>query len=268
MAAKTYKTRALVLHKTKLGEKDVIVSLLAPDGSLVRAVAKGARKPGGSHASKVEQFSTIDALLAQGRSLDVLCDGRLAGGVRPAALSLEQSACMAPVAELVLAVAQPGLPQPRLFDLACASLDAIAARQGDDALALCAAALWKVVAQAGFRPAFDACIACGEPLGTEAGEGEPRWSALEGGAVCASCAASLQTTAASPAMLSWGAYMLQARYDAMEPGLCDAAASLSLLSLAREWVAIHVGRRLRSLDFLFTSGLFRAPEGGKEPSAP
>ena len=43
---RTYRTRAIVLDKTKLGESDLILELLAENGSLVRAVAKGARKPG------------------------------------------------------------------------------------------------------------------------------------------------------------------------------------------------------------------------------
>ena len=37
-----YPLRALVLRKTKLGETDLILTLLAEDGRQVRAVAKGA----------------------------------------------------------------------------------------------------------------------------------------------------------------------------------------------------------------------------------
>ena len=47
----TYKTLALVLRKTKLGERDLIVTLLAESGALLKCVAKGARKPGGSFAA-------------------------------------------------------------------------------------------------------------------------------------------------------------------------------------------------------------------------
>ena len=37
----TYDARAIVLRKTKLGESDLILALLAEDGSQIRAVAKG-----------------------------------------------------------------------------------------------------------------------------------------------------------------------------------------------------------------------------------
>ena len=39
MSQPTYPLRALVLRRTKLGESDLILTLLAADGSLARAVA-------------------------------------------------------------------------------------------------------------------------------------------------------------------------------------------------------------------------------------
>ena len=54
MASATYTARAIVLRKTKLGESDLIVTLLAQDGSQARAVAKGARKPSSPFAARLE----------------------------------------------------------------------------------------------------------------------------------------------------------------------------------------------------------------------
>ena len=42
---RTKRTRALVLDTTKLGEQDLILTLLGETGVQLRAVAKGARKP-------------------------------------------------------------------------------------------------------------------------------------------------------------------------------------------------------------------------------
>ena len=52
MSQPTYPLRALVLRRTKLGESDLILTLLAADGSLAKAVAKGARKPTSSFAAR------------------------------------------------------------------------------------------------------------------------------------------------------------------------------------------------------------------------
>ena len=53
---RTYHVRACVLDRTKLGETDLILTLLADDGRQLRAVAKGARKPGGRLAARMELF--------------------------------------------------------------------------------------------------------------------------------------------------------------------------------------------------------------------
>ena len=73
---RTYRTRAIVLDRTKLAEQDLILTLLAADGRQVRAVAKGARKPGGRLAARVELFCETDFLLAEGRSLDVVSEAQ------------------------------------------------------------------------------------------------------------------------------------------------------------------------------------------------
>lgn len=83
--SRTYRTCVIVLDKTKLKETDLILTLLARDGREIRAVAKGARKPGSRLAARCELFCTVDLLLAKGRSLDVVSQADLVGpaGRRP-----------------------------------------------------------------------------------------------------------------------------------------------------------------------------------------
>lgn len=66
MAQPTYSLRALVLRRTKLGESDLILTLLSEDGSQKRAVAKGARRPKSSFAARTEPFCVIDAPVRDG----------------------------------------------------------------------------------------------------------------------------------------------------------------------------------------------------------
>lgn len=77
MSQPTYGARGIVLRKTKLGEGDLVVTLLSEDGSQLRAVAKGARKSTSPFASRLELYSVADALLARGRSLDIVKEARL-----------------------------------------------------------------------------------------------------------------------------------------------------------------------------------------------
>lgn len=66
-----------MLDKTKLRETDLIFTLLAENGMQVRAVGKGARKPGSRLAARCELGCTVDALFARGRSLDVISEATL-----------------------------------------------------------------------------------------------------------------------------------------------------------------------------------------------
>ena len=100
MAQPTYSLRALVLRRTKLGESDLILTLLSEDGSQKRAVAKGARRPKSSFAARTEPFCVIDALCATGRSLDILKEARLVAAHDALRCNLEASAAAAPVAGL------------------------------------------------------------------------------------------------------------------------------------------------------------------------
>ena len=100
MSQPTYDARAIVLRKTKLGESDLILTLLAEDGSQMRAVAKGARKPASSFAARLELYSVVDLLVARGRSLDIVKEARLVAAHDAMRCNLEASAAAAPVAGL------------------------------------------------------------------------------------------------------------------------------------------------------------------------
>lgn len=255
-ASRTYKTRAIVLRKVKLGEKDLVVSMLAETGELVRAVAKGARKPGSSLAARTELFSVVDAMLAQGRSLDVLTEARLAAGRAQAKLGLEQAACAAPIAELICNVAQEGLEHPRLFDMTLAAADALAGSDAPAGPAITAAALLKVLASAGFRPSFEVCVACGSPLALNRAAGRVAVSFEEGGVVCGDCARAANCVLVEAATLTWSHALLYARFAEVAGLGVSPADTFAVLQFARSWARTHTGRDVKSLDFLFTGGLF------------
>ena len=53
-------TAGIVIDRTKLGESDLILTILEACGCQARAVAKGARKPGGKLAARVQLFCELD----------------------------------------------------------------------------------------------------------------------------------------------------------------------------------------------------------------
>ena len=121
---RTYRTRAIVLDRTKLGETDLILTLLSADGSQARAVAKGARKPGGRLAARVELFCETDFLLAQGRSLDVVSEASLVephAGLRG---EYERVAAASAVAEVARLTCYEDAPDPFLAPVCSRALRA------------------------------------------------------------------------------------------------------------------------------------------------
>ena len=255
MSQPTYPLRALVLRRTKLGESDLILTLLAADGSLARAVAKGARKPTSSFAARTEPFCVVDLLCACGRSLDIVKEARLAGAHDPLRRGIEASAAALPLLELAGRVAQDGLENPRLFQSITRVLDVMDTADDNHRLALAAAALVKLLAFSGLRPSLEACVGCGAPIALEEGARVP-FSATEGGAVCPACRPHLETVSVEAATLCWAQYFLGSPFDALAAGPADPSASFAVLHLVQALVRAHVGSPLKSLEFLFTSGLF------------
>lgn len=255
MAYPTYTQRAVVLRRTKLGESDLIVTLLAEDGSQSRVVAKGARKPKSPFASRTEPFCEVDVLCARGRSLDILKEARLVAPHDALRTDLEASSAVAPAIELLGRVSQRDLANPRLFQATEKVLSALDHADSGHRLALSTAHLIKTLAFSGLRPSLEVCVGCGAPLTLSEGEKLP-FSAIEGGVVCEACRSRFETQPIDAATLCWAQYFLTSPFDAIAAGPQDISASFAVLHLVQALVRAHVGSPLKSLEFLFTSGLF------------
>lgn len=242
---RTYRTRAVVLDRTKLGETDLILSLLAADGSERRAVAKGARKPGGRLAGRVELFCETDFLLAAGRSLDVVSEASL---VEPHARlrgDYERVAAASAVAEVARLTCYEDAPDGFLFPICSRALTACEQASDQAHLDLVAAAYaWKVLAHGGWRPELGGCCACGDADVTY-------FSATAGGALCASCAREVAgAQELSAGEMAWLRALLGCTFDELLAAEIDSQTAALLLALAHSWAATHLDARLRAMEFL------------------
>lgn len=255
MGERTRNDRVVVLRKTKLGESDLILTLLSSDGSQIRAVAKGARKPKSPFSTRLELHAVSDVLIAQGRSLDIVKEARLVAGHQGIRSSLERAAAAAPILELLWRVTQDGLPVARLFELTCASLDAIEDAPVEAAPRIAAASLLKILAFCGFRPSFSRCVLCGRALEFHAGF-DVAFSVQEGGVVCADCRTQCETVPIDAATIALARELLASTFQDIRGLQLDQPGAFSVLSLTQQWTREHAGCSLKSLNFLFTCGLF------------
>ncbi|WP_165252331.1 DNA repair protein RecO [Adlercreutzia sp. ZJ304] len=249
MAQPTYNVEAIILKKTKLGESDIIVTMLSRDGSQLRAVAKGARKPGGAFAGKLELYNSVDLLCSRGRSLDIIKEARLNVSHINFSNDIEKSACASCVAELAEHLTQPELKHPRLYDLLMATFDIMSKCDNAQLLYICAASLLKLFSFAGLMPQLDSCAICDISLEKNGGK-EVYFSLSDGGGLCATCANLQNAYPVNGEVIALAASLLKARYKNIADTPADKAFAISVLELCRDWNKFHVGTRLKSLDFL------------------
>lgn len=252
MGSPTYNATVLVLHKTKLGESDLILTFLTEDGRQLRAVARGARKPTSSFSSRLELFSLAHAQFIQRPGLHIVREVRLIQGRVQLRSDLDRSAAAAPVAELLAKVSQEDLPHERLFELANATFDALCSASPEHAGLLCTAGLLKICAFAGFRPALRSCAVCGGPRAESL-----RFSFEEGGYLCESCASHGSAIYVDPAAASWLDMLLYSTYAQLSQVQPDPAACAMCLDVAHRWVRTHVGTQLKSCAFLLECTRYR-----------
>ena len=256
MASATYTARAIVLRKTKLGESDLIVTMLAEDGSQVRVVAKGARKPASSFAARLELYSVVDVLCSKGRSLDIVKEARIAASNERIRRDLEHAASAAPMAELLDRVTQAGLESPRLFALTEAALARLAVAEPSQAPALCAAHLLKALAFSGLRPSLASCVGCGCEVVPSRADQPVFVSYGEGGVVCAACRSQVEALAVPADTIGWCKALLGSTFAEISEMDIGLSSSFGTLRFCQQWIREHVGANLKSLNFLFTCGLF------------
>ena len=159
--SRTYRTCAIVLDKTKLKETDLILTLLARDGREIRAVAKGARKPGSRLAARCELFCTVDLLLAKGRSLDVVSQADLVGAPMGAAPTYEAMQRASVIAEVASLCCFEDATDPFVFRISAKALRVLGSLQGDcpHMDLLVAAYVFKLLSHVGYRPDLSSCVA-------------------------------------------------------------------------------------------------------------
>ncbi len=251
MASPTYALRALVLKKTKLSETDLIITLLAEDGSLKRGVAKGARKPKNTFASRLELFSDVQLLMVAGKSLDIISEVQVINARGILRSDVIRSAAGMCALELFCHLAQEDLPGNRLFALGQAYLDALESATDAAVPALCVAELLKALGVSGFTPAFSHCVFCGRSANEEAYP-KALYSFLDGGPVCSTCTAHAAAAPVSAEVLTLGHALLYLPFSAVLELTISAGQAEELLQFCGQFIEVHCQARLKSLVFFQT----------------
>lgn len=190
-----YKAEGIVLRRRTLKEADRLVTLFTRERGKITAVARGARKPTSRLGGRLEPLARVRALLAVGRTLDVITQVEVVTGAPPLRADLHVWTHATYAAELVDRSVGEREPLPELFDLLVRSMDLLAQGSpetaGETAAAVAEPAWAQMVVlrfalhllhHIGYAPRLDACVSCDRPIAAAG------WfSPALGGVLCGRC---------------------------------------------------------------------------------
>jgi DNA repair protein RecO (recombination protein O) len=244
-----------VLKKTKLAESDLIITMLSEDGRQIRAVAKGARKPGSKCGPVLEVYNVASMLLHTGRSLDIVSEATGDLSNTACRSDVEHNAAAGAVAELLEKVTRDSETEPRVYALSLAALAAIG-QAGPDALVfITAASLMKITAQIGYRPVLAHCALCGAGISPNI-HGDYAVSLPDGGVICDDClgAGRVAPIDIPSDELEWISFAINSTYADIQTACSDNAGMERIgdafLTFTSQWMQTHMSIRLKSLDML------------------
>lgn len=180
----TEKTAAIVIRQADFSESSRVVTFFSRDFGKLAALAKGAKRLKGPFDAGLDLLSICQIVFIRksSTSLDLLTEAKLVQRFRPQTRDL---ACLYGgyyVAELLNALTEDYDPHPSLFDLTEETLSRLA--EGTRPQVAILRFELSLLREIGQLPAFDVCVACGQPV--RPGQRYGFWVS-QGGLICGSC---------------------------------------------------------------------------------
>ncbi len=179
---RAYKTEAIVLKRTNLGEADSIITLYTPAFGKIRAIGKGVRRPKSRLGGHLDLLMRSNLLLAQGQNLDIITQCQTINSYLPLRSDLKRIGCALYIAELLDRFTAEHVENYAIYNLLDADLVWLCeARDSDVVLRHYELHLLQHL---GYRPELYHCLGCKSPLAPQ----RNMFSASSGGGFCPSCA--------------------------------------------------------------------------------
>ena len=253
-----YRTEAIILRRSDLGEADRLLTLLTPGLGKLRVLAKGARKIASRKAGHVELFNRVNLLIARGRGeFDIVSQAETIEPFRALREDLARSTYAHYAAESTDRFAEEGTAQPELFDLLS---DALGWFSTSVDLALTARFFeLRLLTLAGFQPQVFQCVGGGEPLDETKDDEAYGWSPGEGGTLCPRHAADrTEISRLSLNALKVMRHAMRNEYPAFAALTLRESVALEVERALQRYLTYVLERKLKSIEFI---NLLRREEG-------
>lgn len=234
-----YRIEGIVLRRRNLGEADRLVTVLSRDRGKMGVAARGARRPRSRLGGRLEPPTRFRALVAEGRTLDVISQVEVLEAYTALRTDLEKVAAVAVMLELTDRALADRQPHSDVYRLLASALE-FAQRGRPDLVQTWFAA--RLLALTGHRPAVTRCAACGRRL-----RGPALWSPALGGCLHAACGARDPGAAAVPqAAAALLAFLLDAGPAAVQRVKPPAGAVTAVGDLLRWYAETRLEVALRA----------------------
>src|ERR1041385_4086367 len=176
-----YKSEAIIIRRSDLGEADKILTIFTPHFGKLRVVVKGVRKVTSRLAGHVELFTRSQMLLAKGRNLDIITQSETVDAYRPLHDDLARLARTSYAAELLDKLTPDALENYPAYKLTVEAFQLLSTDADPDKVLR-----WfelQLLGYLGYAPELTYCVECRNELTPVVNSFSP---AL-GGVVCAAC---------------------------------------------------------------------------------
>jgi len=178
-----YKTEAINLKTSPFGEADKILTLFTREYGKIKAIAKGARRPGSKFGGRLEILAHNQFLLASGRDLDVVTQCETINSFYDIRKNQDKLASSIYLIKLVDGSTVEGQKNSRLFDILLYSLKLL--EEGTIPKVLTKIFEIKLIDVEGFFPVLDRCVKCSK--GIKVAPKKVKFNLTLKGILCSGC---------------------------------------------------------------------------------
>lgn len=180
----SYNVQAINIGSFDLGEADRVLTLFSAEKGLIKAVAKGARKPGTKMAGRSDILCVNQLLLAKGRTFEIITQAQTIETFSALRSNLAALSYGLYYAELAACFGQ-GLEEEaqEFFDFLIQSLKSLAGNL-ENPLESCMIFELQLLDFLGYRPELTFCISCRDALHEY---NLSRFNIELGGVLCSAC---------------------------------------------------------------------------------
>jgi len=260
-----YRSEAIILKRSNLGEADRLLTLYTPHRGKQRVTAKGVRRPTSRKAGHLELFTHVQLLLARGRTLDIVTQAETISAFPKLRTDLTRTSSAYYVVELLDRFTGEEIENAPLFDLLRQALTWL--NDEPDVAPVLRFYELRLLGLVGYQPQLFQCVRCTARISPQINY----FSIGDGGVVCPSCA----QDRTEPGLLRIAVNPLKVmRYFQTHPFAECRQIRLGpeiwkdVEGIMLRYITYHLERNLKSVEFIHHLRRPTGPTTGTAPTQP